>query len=90
MPVSFDFFDVSVVPKGSKPVSGCLSIRACARANIGRQPEIAFEPFGSVVHCNGLKTTAPNGTADDAGPVGRCVCGRAQRTRFLASGPRYA
>ena len=90
MPVSFDFFEVYVVPKGSKPVSGYLSIRAYARAYIARQPEIAFEPFGSVARCNGLHAAVALGTADGAGPVGRNVCGRAQRTRFPASGVRYA
>lgn len=90
MPVSFDFFEVSGVPKGSKPVSGYLSIRAYARAYIGRQPEITFEPFGSVARGNGLRAAVALGTTDGAGPVGRCVCGRAQRTRFPASGPRYA
>lgn len=90
MPVSFDFFDVFWVPKGSKPVSGYLSIRAYARAYIGRQPEITFDAFGSVERCNGLHAAVAIGMTDGAGPVGRNVCGRAQRTRFLASGPRYA
>ena len=90
MLVSFDFFEVSGVPKGSKPVSGYLSIRAYARAYIGRQPEITFEPFGSVARSNGLQEVVAIGTANGAGPVGRNVCGRAQRTRFPASGARNA
>ncbi len=90
MLVSFDFFEVSWVSKGSKPVSGYLSIRAYARAYIARQPEITFDPFGSVARCNALQAAVAIGTVDGAGPVGRCVCGRAQRTRFPASGPRYA
>ena len=90
MPVSFEFFEFSGVPKGSKPVSGCLSIRAYARTYIGRQPEITFEPFGSVARCNGLQTAVAHGTANGAGPVGRCVCGRAQRSAFPALRLKHA
>jgi len=90
MLVSFDLFELLMFPKGSKPVSGYPVIRAYARAYIARQPEITFDPFGSVARGNGLQTVVATGTADGAGPVGRCVCGRAQRTRFLASGARYA